>query len=131
MPRYASTGRRTGPKTSVRIPPIADIQTFPHSQAMLRALNAAVLCPAFLIISCSSPCATNSHPDINPLVVSEAYAKQHHPSLVPKGIERAWNIEDHGDIWTVELSRQGHVGGGIKMGVRKADGRVLGSELTE
>ena len=68
---------------------------------------------------------------MNPLIVSEAYAQNHHPSLVPKGLERAWLVEDHGDIWTVEMFQQGTMGGGIKMVIRKRDGQVLGSELMQ
>ena len=40
-------------------------------------------------------------------------------------------VEDHGDIWTVEMFQQGTMGGGIKMVIRKRDGQVLGSELMQ
>lgn len=98
---------------------------------MLKALSVAILFPGFLIASCGSPSATGPHSDINPLLVSEAYAKKHYPFKVPKGIERSWHVEDHGDIWIVELSTQGGPGGGIEMGIRKTDGRVLGARITE
>ena len=98
---------------------------------MLKALNAAALSPGLLIASCGSLPATDPRSDIELLAVSEAYAQKHHPTYAPKGIERAWYVEDHGEIWTVEMLKQGTVGGGVKMGIRKADGRVLSSELTE
>ena len=97
---------------------------------MPRALNVAVLFCGLAVASCGSPASVQPK-DVNPLIVSEAYAQKHHPSLVPKGLERAWLVEDHGDIWTVEMFQQGATGGGIKMAIRKRDGQVLGSELTQ
>ena len=86
---------------------------------------------ASALASCGSPSSPVQPKDVNPLIVSEAYAQKHHPALVPKGLERAWFVEDHGDIWTVEMFQQGTMGGGIKMAIRKRDGRVLGAELTQ
>ena len=97
---------------------------------MLRALN-VVHFSGLAVASCGSPSTPAQPKDVNPLVVSEAYAQKHHPALVPKGLGRAWFVEDHGDIWTVEMFRQGTMGGGIKMAIRKRDGQVLGSELTQ
>ena len=69
--------------------------------------------------------------EVNPLTVSEAYVQKHYPSLASKGLQRAWFVEDHGDIWTVEMFHQGTVGGGVQMAIRKRDGKVLGSQLTQ
>jgi hypothetical protein len=69
---------------------------------------------------------------INPLLKAEEYARTHYPEVqVPKGKDRAWLVEDHGDTWTVELFKQGQIGGGIKMVVLKRDGTVIEARLTE
>lgn len=98
---------------------------------MPRAPSVAVLLSGMALASCNSPSPTPARGTINPLIVSEAYARKHHPALVPKGVGRAWLVEDHGDIWTVEMFTQGMTGGGVKMIISKSDGKVLGSELTQ
>lgn len=82
-------------------------------------------------VSCYSQSGAERDASINPLVVSEAYVQHHHPDALPKGLQRAWLVEDHGDVWTVEMFAQGMLGGGVKMGIRKSDGKVIGSELTQ
>ncbi len=68
----------------------------------------------------------------NPLEIAEAYARTHGPEgSTPVGLERQWWVEDHGDIWIVELGKQGHAGGGIRMAIRKRGGKVLGHDLTQ
>jgi hypothetical protein len=69
--------------------------------------------------------------DPNPLTIAESYARAHYSRLVPKGISRAWHVEDHGDIWMVEIFEQNAAGGGVRMIIAKRDGRVLGSSLTQ
>ena len=81
--------------------------------------------------SCGVQTADSRERAINPLNVAEAYVRDHHPERLPKGLERAWYVEDHGDIWTVELFTQGMNGGGTRMAISKADGKVLGSEPTQ
>ena len=81
--------------------------------------------------SCDCQSGRRDPSSINPLIVSENYVRQHHPDALPDELERAWHVEDHGDIWTVEMFVQGSVGGGVKMAILKSDGRVLGSELTQ
>lgn len=77
----------------------------------------------------SSACETN------PMVVAENYARQEYGASkmysVPTGIERVWHIEDHGDIWTVEFGKQGMMGGGLHMIVRKSDMKVASAALTQ
>ena len=97
---------------------------------MLNVSSVAILMAASAVVSCG-PSPAPAQRSINPLIVSEEYAQKHHPTLVPKGVERAWHVEDHGDIWTVEMFKQGMMGGGIKMAIRKDDGQVIGSELTQ
>ena len=91
----------------------------------------AVLLSGSAALSCGSPSPAPRQRTVDPLVVSEAYALKHHPTIAPRGLERAWHVEDHGDIWTVEMFKQGTVGGGIRMMVRKTDGQVIGAELTQ
>ena len=85
---------------------------------------------ALLMTSCGTR-SPSGQQAVNPLVVSENYVRKHHPNALPRELERAWHIEDHGEIWTVELFEQQAVGGGVKMAIRKRDGAVLGSELTQ
>jgi len=92
--------------------------------------------PAFIFLlslitltACGSQ--SNKH-SLDPLVVSEEYALKHYrKGDVPQGLQRQWHVQDHGEIWTVELSTQGAVGGGIRMAIDKRDGRVIGSERTQ
>lgn len=70
--------------------------------------------------------------DVNPIAISEEYVRKHHPEALPRPEHRRWHIQDHGDIWTVELaSQESATGGGVSMGIRKKDGAVIGSELTQ
>lgn len=80
--------------------------------------------------SCGSPSSAPTQ-QISPIVVAEAYANKHYPRDVPHGSARAWLVEDHGEIWTVEMFAQGRMGGGIKVAINKADGKVIGSERTQ
>lgn len=98
---------------------------------MVRTSTNVLLISGLAVVSCGSPPPSASGASINPLSVSEDYARKHYPDLVPKGLERAWHVEDHGDIWTVEMFKQGVMGGGLKMAIRKRDGKVTGSELTQ
>jgi len=92
--------------------------------------SVSLLLLALMVASCG-PAANRAESD-NPVRIAEDYAREHYlPNHVPQGMSRAWHIEDHGDIWTVELGEQGGVGGGIKVAIRKSDGKVLGSELTQ
>jgi len=93
---------------------------------MCRTATAILIGTALVSCGASAPSKQES---INPLTAAEAYARKHYPDQVPEGLERAWLVEDHGDIWTVEMFQQGAMGGGIKMAVSKRDGRVLGAEL--
>ena len=100
---------------------------FPHTGTVRTGL---VILASVMLASCGRSAQTPST-QVNPIEVSEAYATKHFPREVPHGSERAWLVEDHGDIWTVELFAQGAAGGGIKMGIRKSDGKVMGSERTQ
>jgi hypothetical protein len=82
------------------------------------------------LASCGSPSSTPTA-QINPLTVAEDYAGKHYPQVVPRGSARAWLVEDHGDIWTVEMFSQGRIGGGIKVAINKRSGKVIGSERTQ
>ena len=73
-----------------------------------------------------------THSGIDPLAIAEEHVRanlQKGSSISP--LEREWFVQDHGDIWIVEMSAQGSVGGGTKMAIGKKDGRVLGSERTQ
>lgn len=85
---------------------------------------------AIALASCGSPSAPTAS-QINPIEVADSYAIKHYPSEVPRGSARAWLVEDHGEIWTVEMFAQGAAGGGIKMAIKKRDGKVVGSERTQ
>ncbi len=98
-------------------------------EAIMRLLSVFTLCLAATLVACGSPGAKER--EVNPLAVAEDYARKHYPNRFPEGLGRQWHVQDHGDIWTVELSHQGMVGGGIKMGIRKQDGTVVGAELTQ
>ena len=87
------------------------------------------MCLALAIASCGP--SRPAPQQINPLAVAEEYAAKHYPQAVPRGLERAWHVEDHGEIWTVEMFAQGHVGGGIRMAINKQTGKVLGAEQTQ
>lgn len=95
---------------------------------MFRAAKVILIGAAFVSCDASVP---PEHEAINPLTVAETYAREHYPQRTPAGLERAWLVEDHGDVWTVEMFKQGVMGGGIKMVITKRDGRVLGAELTQ
>lgn len=75
------------------------------------------------LAGCHAPTSPKQE-KINPLTAAESYMAEHFPDRVPKGLERAWYVEDHGDVWTVEMFEQGMFGGGTKMVVNKRDGHV-------
>jgi len=82
------------------------------------------------VTACGSQAKKDANP--NPLIVADEYVRTHYPkNALPQGLGRAWHVEDHGQIWTVEVFAQGAVGGGVKMAINKRDGRVLGSEPTQ
>ena len=87
---------------------------------MLKIASAILICSALAGCHASSP----PRQEINPLTAAETYAREHYPDQVPKGLGRAWLVEDHGEIWTVEMFEQGKFGGGIRMVVSKRDGHV-------
>jgi hypothetical protein len=82
------------------------------------------------LASCGLPSAPPAA-QINPIEVADGYAIKHYPREVPRGSARAWLVEDHGEIWTVDMFSQGTAGGGIKMAINKRDGKVMGSERTQ
>lgn len=102
---------------------------FPQDEAMRQATSVVALLGAVLA-SCGSSSPTAA-PQINPIEVAESYVINHYPREVPRGSARAWLVEDHGEIWTVEMFSQGAAGGGIKMAINKRDGKVMGSERTQ
>ena len=101
---------------------------FSQKNGMIRTTLVAV--PAFFLASCGSPSPSPAR-QTNPIEVAETYATKHYPREVPRGSGRAWLVEDHGEIWTVEMFAQGAAGGGIKMAINKQDGQVKGSERTQ
>ena len=69
---------------------------------------------------------------INPIEIAEEYARRHEPAgVIPEGLERQWWVRDHGEIWIAELGAQGEVGGGIRIAIRKRDGKVLGHDYSQ
>jgi hypothetical protein len=100
---------------------------FPH----IAVVRSALVTLACVVAASCGPRAQVPTTHVNPIEVAEAYASKHYPREVPRGSERAWLVEDHGDIWTVEMFAQGAVGGGIKMAIHKSDGKVMGSERTQ
>ena len=73
-----------------------------------------------------------SPPSGNLLEVAENHARRTLPAAqVPSGLERAWWVEDHGDVWIVEFGHQNTPGGGIRMMVRKSDMQVVDTTLTQ
>ena len=71
--------------------------------------------------------AVVSNKVIDPLSVAREYAAAHYPphTFQPKGAPLAFQVEEHGDFWTVHLAPQGYVGGGLQLMIRRQDGRVI------
>lgn len=64
---------------------------------------------------------------IDPPSVAREYAAAHYSphTFQPKGAPLAFQVEEHGDFWTVHLAPQGYVGGGLQLMIRRQDGQVI------
>lgn len=95
----------------------------------MRKHLSAIPALAAMLLSCRFE-PEEQRPDV--LKIAEDHARVHYPDVqIPKTLGRQWVVEDHGDIWIVEIGEQNMLGGGVKMAIRKEDNSVLGAELTQ
>lgn len=62
---------------------------------------------------------------VDPVASARSYVIAHHPQEFGRaGTALFYAVEDHGEVWTVEVAPQGQMGGGLRLMIRRADGHV-------
>jgi hypothetical protein len=69
---------------------------------------------------------------IDPVVSARKFATEHYPRLFSKdGTALSYSVEDHGDVWSVEVTPQGQMGGGLRLIVGRESGVIEPVGLTQ
>lgn len=68
----------------------------------------------------------------DPIVKARDYAIAHYPKDFSGSADAlSYIVEEHGDVWTVEVAPQAQMGGGLRLMIRRGDGHVELVGLTQ